>query len=269
MATSAPSSSTPAFPTNPLFSIQLPHSPLLKSAHAYIQLHTTPPIANHMIRTALFALILRQKLPGRFSSVDPETVVLALLFHDIGWSKTAELVSEGRRFEVDGADVARGFVEGYFGSQSRSSGTEEEQQGRGGKEKWNEDRLEEVWYAIALHTTLGIAIHAPALTALTALAVQADFMGPNLRSPSDFDIGVPLITPAEFTEVVRGYPRLGFKEEMRGIMCGLCRSKPETTFDNFVGDYGKMFVEGYKERWAERSAVERLEGGLDMTVEFE
>jgi hypothetical protein len=28
-------------------------------------------------------------------------------------------------------------------------------------------------------------------------------------------------------------------------ICGLCRTKPETTYDNFAGDFGEQMVEGY------------------------
>ena len=30
--------------------------------------------------------------------------------------------------------------------------------------------------------------------------------------------------------------RSGFKEGVREILCGLCKTKPETTYDNWVGD---------------------------------
>ena len=45
--------------------------------------------------------------------------------------------------------------------------------------------------------------------------------------------------------IVKELPRLGLKEGIREIMCGLCRTKPETTYDNFVGDYGERYVEGF------------------------
>ena len=40
-------------------------------------------------------------------------------------------------------------------------------------------------------------------------------------------------------------PRLGLKEAVRDILRGLCRAKPETTYDNFVGGYGERFVDCY------------------------
>jgi hypothetical protein len=29
------------------------------------------------------------------------------------------------------------------------------------------------------------------------------------------------------------------------ILCELCRKKPESTYDNFVGEFGEKYVEGY------------------------
>ena len=29
-------------------------------------------------------------------------------------------------------------------------------------------------------------------------------------------------------------------------MCGLCRAKPETAYDNLTGKFGDKFVEGYR-----------------------
>ena len=248
----------PPFPTARLGGVSLPLTPLVKAAYRYIHLHTSPTVANHTIRSAFFSLILREKL-AQLSTVNPETVVIATLLHDLGWSFTPELVSKDKRFEVDGANVARDFVKAYHQSQTQSYGGEE----------WDEERLNGLWYAIALHTTPSLASHAPALTALTSLAISSDFVGPNIQFPGAGDASVQLITPAEFREIIHAYPRLGFKEELREIICGLCRSKPQATFDGFTADYGKRLVPGYAEKLEEASVMKRLEGGLDATVEFE
>ncbi|KAF7513040.1 hypothetical protein GJ744_011306 [Endocarpon pusillum] len=248
----------PPFPSTPLAGVSLPSTPLVKATYSYIHLHTSPTVANHTIRSAFFSLILRGKLT-EFSTVDPETVVVATLLHDLGWSFTSELVSKDNRFEVDGANVARDFVRTHFRSQTRNSD----------REKWDEEHLDRLWYAIALHTTPSLALHAPALTALTERAISADFFGPNFQFPGARKASVQLITPAEVKEILHAYPRLGFKEELREIMCGLCRSKPQATFDNFAADFGKRLVPGYIEKLEDASQMKRLEGGLDATVQFE
>lgn len=248
------------FPTTALGSVLLPSTSLVRAAYAYILQHTSPAVANHTIRSAFFALILHKKIPVLAATADTETLVLATLLHDLGWSSTPELLSADKRFEVDGADVAREFVRSKLRAGEGEGGVE-------GSNGWDEQRLQSLWYAIALHTTMSIAMHADPLTRLTAMAITADFRGPNLP------FGVPglaqPITPDEFTEIIRAYPRLGFKDEFRHIMCGLCRRKPEATFDNFAADYGRKYVEGYQEKWEKQSISEILDKALDATVVFE
>lgn len=254
-------SRTPDFPTTPLGSVLLPSTSLVRAAYAYIHQNTSPAVANHTIRSAFFALILHKKIPVLAAKADTETLVLATLLHDLGWSKTPELVSADKRFEVDGANVATEFVR----SKALRLG---EVEGEGeGSNRWDEPRLQSLWYAIALHTTMSIAMHAEPLTRLTAMAITADFRGPNL--PFDVPGLAQLITPDEFTDIIRAYPRLGFKDQLREIMCGLCRRKPEATFDNFAADYGRKYVEGYQENWEKQCISETLDKALDATVAFE
>lgn len=44
---------------------------------------------------------------------------------------------------------------------------------------------------------------------------------------------------------MQAYPRLGLIGEVKQIMCGLCVTKPQSTYDNSIGDWGEKFVEGY------------------------
>lgn len=123
------------FPTLPISGISLPHSPITIAAFAYTKQHTTATVYNHCVRSAYFSLILAKKLaPLAAKKPDLETVVLACVLHDMGWSSTKELLSTYKRFEVDGADIARDFVVGYEGE---------------GKEKWDEERVQRLWDAIA------------------------------------------------------------------------------------------------------------------------
>lgn len=72
----------------------------------------------------------------------------------------------------------------------------------------------------------------------TSYGINADFAGPHRA------IGGHL-TWDTLNVVVRGLPRLRMKEDVREICCRLCRTEPETTYDNFVGQYGERYVEGY------------------------
>ena len=136
--------------------------------------------------------------------------------HDLGWATTKELLSSNKRFEVDSANLAREFV------LSKKNGD------------WDKHRVQLSWDAIALHTIGSIAIHKEPEVALVKFGITSDFAGPNLPPKG-------LISPEEFKEVVDAFPRLEFKDELISIMCGLCRDKPETTFDNFVSEYGREY----------------------------
>lgn len=38
------------------------------------------------------------------------------------------------------------------------------------------------------------------------------------------------------------YPRLGLMKDLKENMCSLCVTKPETTYDNTVGEWGDRYV---------------------------
>ncbi|OAF60449.1 hypothetical protein VC83_03597 [Pseudogymnoascus destructans] len=57
----------------------------------------------------LLGFIISAKIPA-IADRDLEVHAVAALLHDIGWDPTGELVSEDKRFEVDGANAARDFL---------------------------------------------------------------------------------------------------------------------------------------------------------------
>ena len=232
-------------PTSPVAGVQFPVTDLTSKAFAYVHGHNTPTVANHVIRSTLFALIIASKVPP-FASCDAESIFLATILHDLGWSSTPALISKDKRFEVDGANAAREFIN----SRAEASDT-----------KWTEQRVQLVWDAIALHTSPSISLHGQPGVAVVTSGIMADFFGPNTPG------GV--ITVDEFKEVIKAYPRLGFQAELKNIACGLCRNKPETTYDNFVGLYGCRDVPGFKVEWEKHQALEMLEGGLKACEELE
>ena len=76
------------------------------------------------------------------------------MFHDLGL--TARYNSPADRFEVDGANAARDFL--------RQHGIDQQQ-------------IDTVWAAVALHTTPGIPQYMHPLIALTAAGVLMDVVG--------------------------------------------------------------------------------------------
>ena len=228
--------------------INIPTSHLISAAVAYMNDNSTPTVANHVMRSMVFALVVARKL-SHMATVESEGLVIATLLHDLGWSKNPSLISPDKRFEVDGANAARGFVQEHIAADTSSSS------------KWSDHRLSLLWDAIALHTTPSISLHKQPEVAVVCMGITSDFLGPNMPGG--------LITVDEYKETVRAYPRLGFAGELKGIMCGLCRDKPETTYDNFVGHFGARDLPGYKEQWEKNQVLGMLEGGLKMCEQYE
>ncbi|KAI1293361.1 metal dependent phosphohydrolase [Xylaria venustula] len=228
-------SSSYPFPDLPISGLTFPPSPITTAAFAYTKEYTAEAVYNHCARSACFALLLAKKLaPLKALNPDLETVVLACVLHDMGWSFKKELLSPFKRFEVDGADLARGFIRGYEGE---------------GKEAWDEGKIQRVWDVIALHSIRSVAPFGSAEVATAHLGIMADFAGPRFPSdpwsdPAKHAASVPgaVITVDEFREIAAAFPYVGFGEESaKAIFCGLCRDKPSSTFESFVSGFGREF----------------------------
>ena len=128
-------------------------------------------------------------------------------------------MSEDKRFEVDDAIAARAFLSHEV-------------------KEWDHRRKQLVWDAIALHTTFSIAIYKEAEVVATTQGVLADFAGPD-NAPGG------LLTWDEYNEIVKALPRRGLVAGCREIFCNLCRTKPATTYDSIVSQWGEKYVEGY------------------------
>lgn len=249
-----------------------PVSPFLPAVLSHIRDHTSLATVNHSIRAVYFSLLLAKKLPNFSAAVSSglinlETVSLALLMHDLGWATTKELLSNDKRFEIDGAELAVKFIEEQQQIQTAESAP-------GQENGWDKSRLELLWTAVALHTTPSIAQHHPNLTVtLVQLSIVCDFFGPNLPPP----LPKGTVTVDEYRAIVQKFPRAGFKEDFVQIMCGLCREKKETTFDNFVRDFGRRFgldgngagAEEYTKEWEGKNVADMLLSALDACAVYE
>jgi hypothetical protein len=233
------SSTQSFFPPLPKSGISIPNSPLLEAALEYSEKHTSPSIVNHCLRAAAFALLLAPRLEIlEDTHPDLELVVYSCIMHDLGLATTKELRSKDKRFEVDGANLARKFLIDQ------------------GENDWDRRRLQLSWDAIALHTTGSIAHHKEPEVALVAFGIASDFVGPNLPPKG-------IISLEEYEEIVTAFPRTGFKGDLAELVCGLCRDKPDTTFDNIAGEYGRNLgydgkgagKEEYYEKWAVGSLI--------------
>src|SRR5271170_2512612 len=149
------SSSPPHFPPLPTSSITIPSTPLTLSALAYSRTHISPSTLNHCLRSTAFALLIARKLPP-YNATNPETITLSTLLHDMGWATTKALLSKDKRFEVDGANIARDFLTAKFAEGQHYSVPGDEPH-----------RTQLIWDAIALHTTPSIALHKQPEVAVT------------------------------------------------------------------------------------------------------
>ncbi|MCV7228053.1 HD domain-containing protein [Mycolicibacterium komossense] len=160
--------------------VTLPGTPLAVAALALVQGAETQAIANHSVRSFLFARLLAPHV-GLVSGedFDEELLYLSCVLHDVGLSPLAK---RDTRFEVDGADRAAEFLSG---------------QGLEAK------KVDAVWQAIALHNTAVIPERMGALTSLTYQGVAIDFGGV-LGLPDSHLAAVPLQIGAVINDA---YPR--------------------------------------------------------------
>lgn len=159
--------------------VALPGTPLAGAIVSLIRPVETPSVFNHSIRTYLFARFVAARLAlaaGR--DYDDDLLFAACAMHDLGVAADGP---HSQRFEVEGADRAAAFLTGR-GVPAADA--------------------DEVWQAIALHTSPGIAERRGPLCVLVREGVAVDFGGPlgtgHLQALTDEQAGA----------VHAAYPRL-------------------------------------------------------------
>jgi len=193
-------SASPARP-NSLAGVVIPDSKLAREVTELVRDTESALLFHHSSRVYYWGALTGKRRGLRF---DPELLYAGAMFHDMGL--TTAHASAGDRFEVDGANAARDFLQSH-GIPERD--------------------IETVWTAIALHTTPGIPQHMHPVIALVTAGVEMDVLG---IAFSDF-------TEAEREAVVRVHPRPGrFKEEIIQAFYDAIHLKPETTFGNVKAD---------------------------------
>lgn len=155
--------------------MDLPDDPLSVQVLDFARSHVAPSILNHSVRTYLHAVSVAAREGVEH---DPAVLFHACALHDIG---TAAAFDGPVRFEVEGADAAAEFLTSH-GVPAVA--------------------VDQVWEAIALHTSGQIAERRGPITMLTRRGVTADFGTPS-------DIG------RAFEEQ---YPRLGIEAELKRLV---------------------------------------------------
>ncbi len=186
---------------NAIDGIQVPDSAMAREITELVRDTVSPLLFHHSSRVFYFGALAGKRLGLRY---DPELLYAGCMFHDMGLAH--EHSSECCRFEVDGANAARSFLESHG---------------------INERDVERVWTAIALHTTPGIPEHMHPLIALLTTGVETDVLG---LHHEHLDTNV-----RDF--VVQAHPRGdNFKEAIIQTFYDGISHKPQTTFGNVKAD---------------------------------
>lgn len=194
--------------TRVLGGITVIDTPLIARAMDYARAQSEPYLFNHAVRSWLFAVRLGQLQETRH---DAEVVAVGTLLHDLGLTNCC---TGPRRFELEGADAARGFAR---------------------EEGLDDRRVQLIWDSVALNSTPSIGLYKEAEVALCTAGIGVEFGFQYDRIPR-----------SEMQSILAAFPRLGMKRGFRDSVCRIAKTKPETTYDNFVADFGERFVPGYK-----------------------
>ena len=194
-----------------LAGVLVPDTPLVASALDYARMECEPYLFNHVVRSWLFAARI-----GQIKKIehDAEVVALGTLLHDITLNRR---FNGPRRFEVEGADLARQFAQ------------------QGGVD---ERRAQLIWDSVALNSTPSIGLYKEAEVALCTAGICLDVVG----------LQYDTIPAQEIARIVEEFPRLDMKRRMTRCFCHIAEFAPETTYDNFVRDFGDRYVFGYRAR---------------------
>ena len=189
--------------------VSVASSPLISAVIEHAERVSEPFLFNHAMRSWLFAEAL-----GRVKGIeyDHEVVAVGTILHDIGLTNS---VAGPNRFEVNGAHAVRLFV--------RSRGM-------------SDRRAQLIWDLVALNSTPSLALHKEPEVAVGTMGIGLDYGG----------FGIEAIPPDDVERIVSAFPRLRMKERFAETCRGVVSAKPETSYDNFLRDFGERYVPGYK-----------------------
>lgn len=192
--------------------IKVPDTRLAKDAADILREYGNDLLWNHSNRVFFFGAVNGKQAKLNY---DLELLYVSALFHDLGLTKAYS--SPDLRFEVDGANAARSFLQQY---------------------QIPKESIQLVWDAIALHTTPGVAEHKESEVALLFSGVGLDVMGDGFEEfPADLR-----------EEVIQAFPRNNFKKEIIPAFYEGFKHKPETTFGNMKEDVVQHFRPEYRNK---------------------
>lgn len=191
--------------------IPVPDSAMARAATQLVRDTEDDLLYNHSRRVFLWGALTGNR---RGLTYDAELLYVGAMFHDMGLTEAYS--SADLRFEVDGANAARDFLKGH-GVAERD--------------------IEDVWTAIALHTTPGIPEHMRSTVALVTAGVEMDVLG----------IAYHDFTHEQRDHVCAHHPReANFKEGIIDHFAQGIIAKPQTTFGNVKADVLALKDPGFR-----------------------
>jgi hypothetical protein len=189
--------------------IRIPDSAIAREATELVRDVSTPLLFDHSRRVFLWGSLYGEQL---LLDYDAELFYVAAMFHDLGLVEGHR--SEHERFEIDGANAAREFLERH---------------GVG------EGQVTTVWDAIALHTTPEIPRYKQPEVRLVNWGVEYDIPGRHFEH----------LTAEQRDAVIAAHPRPGFKEGIIEALAAGIRDKPETAYARWQVDVLAATTPGY------------------------
>ncbi|UPK68472.1 HD domain-containing protein [Chitinophaga filiformis] len=192
--------------------IKIPDSTITRQATELLREHGSELLYNHSLRTFLFAALNGEQ---KKIAYDAELLYVSAAFHDLGL--TPHYSSPDKCFEVDGANAAREFLRGH-GLPAQT--------------------LQLVWDAIALHTVPGVAPYKEAEVALLNYGVALDVVGK----------GYEQLSEAVREDIIRHFPRGGFKAKVIPAFFDGFKHKPETTYGTINVDICAFMMPNFEKK---------------------
>jgi hypothetical protein len=189
--------------------IPIPDSSIAREATEFLQDVSTPLLFHHSRRVFLWGSLQGERL---LLDYDPELFYVGALFHDLGLVDGHR--SQHERFEIDGANAARRFLERH--------GVPEE-------------RVMTAWRSIALHTTPEVPRYMEPEVQLVNWGVEYDIPGRHFDD----------LTPRQRDAVITAHPRAGFKEGILEALTAPLRGKPKTAYATWQADLLAASTPGY------------------------
>jgi hypothetical protein len=190
--------------------VDIPDTKMIREATDLVRIATDNLLYHHSRRVFLFGALHGRRLGLHF---DPELLYVGAMFHDLGLTPLYR--REDQRFELDGADEARRFLQAH-GVPA--------------------DSVRMVWEAIALHTTPEVPWRMEPEVALVTAGVETDVLG----------VGYHYLDLQDIQTVTAAHPRPGFKKAIVDAFANGFKDRPDSTFGTVNADVLEHRVPGYR-----------------------